>query len=244
MIETSDPNDSEPLQAFKKKLKNLKQLLQLMLHQVERIHDEPLKELKAAIDKNPLDADALKKPVNTVVEMINTWMQLHPFLHDWMLVILISFTEAYLEDVLTLLVAHKPEWMRLERKKILSCAADLALGARDLSCPSEKQWQEPVENMQRRWVKNFLSEEPADWIKAMTKLGANYPDDLTEKMTALWKKRHDIVHSSKSELMDAAGVAYKRSKDTFLNAGGVIDAFIDPTDIFLMGFLKGTTTHP
>ena len=51
MIETSDPNDSEPLQAFKKKLKNLKQLLQLMLHQVERIHDEPLKELKAAIDK-------------------------------------------------------------------------------------------------------------------------------------------------------------------------------------------------
>jgi ribosomal 50S subunit-associated protein YjgA (DUF615 family) len=74
MIETSDPNDSEPLQAFKKKLKNLKQLLQLMLHQVERIHDEPLKELKAAIDKNPLDADALKKPVNTVVEMINTWM--------------------------------------------------------------------------------------------------------------------------------------------------------------------------
>jgi hypothetical protein len=48
----------------------------------------------------------------------------------------------------------------------------LALGARDLSCPSEKQWQELVENMQRRWVKNFLSEEPADWIKAMTEAGS------------------------------------------------------------------------
>jgi hypothetical protein len=234
----TDSDGSEPFQVFIKKIGNLKQLVDLMVHQIERIQ-EPAAEFDAAFIRNPLNADDLRNPVQSIVGMVRTWLTLHPLLWDWMLVMMVSFAEAYLEDALTLLVAHKPELLRGKRTKRLGRATELALEVSDLSYPSEEQWRDLVKTIHRNLAKDILSGKPEDWIPRLTKLGVNYHDEknLREKMTTIWNRRHEIVHSPHSEQ------AYGRSRDTFQEAIGVIDGFVEPIDTFLMGFLK-TTAHP
>jgi hypothetical protein len=69
-----------------------------------------------------------------------------PFLNDWELVMLVSFTEAYLEDLLILLVQKNPLWMQQSTQSI--SYAEL-LGATSIP--------DIIGRMQRRWAKMNIS---------------------------------------------------------------------------------------
>ncbi len=160
------------------------------------------------------------------VEKVKTFAELATFLNDWMLVMLVSFTEAYLEDVLFLLVERNPGWMEDLRLKV----SYRELAGTD-SLPTN------MEVMQRRWqkcwVNNILRESPQQWIKHLERMGVSgYPASLAEEMAALWRRRHDIVHS---------GAIGHMSMDEFKEALDVIGNFLRPTDRFVVNFSCG---HP
>ncbi len=57
------------------------------------------------------DLDALKKYSDEIGTILQANVQVHPFLLDWMLVMLVTFAETYLENALLLLTTAHPAWM-------------------------------------------------------------------------------------------------------------------------------------
>ena len=93
------------------------------------------------------------------------------FLQGWMLVMLVTFAEAYLEDVLNLLIGQGLQRSHLPH----------SIG----------------KNMQRKWVKDILRAGPREWLTNLENFGATgYRARLAEDMMFIWKRRHIIVHTA------------------------------------------------
>jgi hypothetical protein len=92
-----------------------------------------------------------------------------------MIVMLVTFAEAYLEDVLYLLISD---------------------GLKTSSLP-----QEVASEINKRWVKNLMREKPNAWIKQLERFGAiGYAPDLADKMQNIWNRRHKIAHTAEPEI--------------------------------------------
>ena len=226
----SESAKSEPLQIFERNLDSINRLVRVMARQQRDefvpVYDA-MEKLKGKV--TTLTTSGLSTPMadlQAAVKEIENFVELMTFLNDWMLVMLVSFAEAYLEDVLFLLVGRNPGWMNDLKLKV--SYADLA-GANSLA--------EHMVAMQRRWqacwVNNILRDKPKEWIKLLERLGADgYRANLAEEITALWEKRHEIVHSGTTRHMSV------REFQRYLD---VIDSFLKPTDRFVVNFLYG---HP
>jgi hypothetical protein len=108
---------SEALQALEKNLGNIGRLLELMTRSVRHIVAsealDKLKELKEATARLRDNPEELLAVQSTLLDawhesMLKESSQFLSFLSDWMLVMMVSFAEAYLEDVLTVLVGPNP----------------------------------------------------------------------------------------------------------------------------------------
>jgi hypothetical protein len=97
------------------------------------------------------------------------------FLHTWMIVMLVTFAEAYIEDILLLLISD---------------------GLKGSSLPRATS-----EEITKKWVKNLLrGGNPHAWVKQLEKFGASHYDpELAGKMQRLWERRHSIVHTAEPE---------------------------------------------
>jgi hypothetical protein len=224
---------SEALQIFEKNLDNINRLVGLMASQQRPVfvpvHDavEKLKELKGkftTLTDSGLSSQMIDR--QSAFEKVTNFVELMTFLNDWMLVMLVSFTEAYLEDVLTLLVGRNPGWLD-----------DLKLKVSYVELVGASSRPEHLETMQcrrrERWVSNILRDKPQQWIRPLERLGANgYRASLAEEITTVWERRHDIVHSGATQHM---------SPREFQKALHVIDDFLKPTDHFVVNFLH---SHP
>jgi hypothetical protein len=116
--------------------------------------------------------------VTTVNEIVTEYVGLvktRQFLGTWMIVMLVTFAEAYLEDVLSLLISD---------------------GLQTASLPPDV-----AAEINKRWVKNLMREKPHAWIKQLERFGVTgYDPDLAEKMQTIWNRRHNIAHTAEPEI--------------------------------------------
>ena len=135
MSQTDPPSpQTEPRKIFGEQMDNLKYLLKNMLRDVERLNSPidaledhlsglatikigpvPPAETSGAIDILPLQSHmgeagqgidrSLKPHIDRISAMVDDLVQTQPFLYDWMLVMSVTFAEAYLEGALQLLAA-------------------------------------------------------------------------------------------------------------------------------------------
>jgi hypothetical protein len=138
------------------------------------------------------------------------------FLENWMIVMIVTFVEAYLEDFLVMIVQLNPSW----------CSSEATLTLEDLSdnCTVESL----RDKICRRWAKGILrSGNPTNWIRRLESFGVRgYRDDLGEDMEKIWERRHEIVHDPNSQLSDE----HQHLKRALEYCGH----FVEITDLFLV----------
>jgi hypothetical protein len=128
------------------------------------------------------------------------------FLTSWKIVILVSFTEAYVEDAFRIVMAKR-----------------LAPDGRDLL-----QITSTRKDFTRPWVDSIIRAGTAEWIKMFTKLGVvGYRDNLADELGKTWKRRNDIVHQPRLETMTA-------QEGEFVNALDAVQHFVLTTDEFIV----------
>jgi hypothetical protein len=183
------------------------------------------------------DLDALHKHYDE----IGTSIRAHPFLYDWMLAMMVSFAEAYLEHVLLLLTTTHPAWMATKDRAV----SGYDVLKIDAELPTERRWQGLMEIMRQRWTKEFLRERPGTWISRLEKLGApKYREGLEAEMTSIWNRRHAVVHTPPGPgsdhvtgLSGSVVTRFVQSKNDLIKAIEVIHSFVDATDAFAEGCL-------
>ena len=183
------------------------------------------------------DLDALHKHYDE----IGTSIRAHPFLYDWMLAMIVSFAEAYLEHVLLLLTTTHPAWMATKDRAV----SGYDVLKIDAELPTERRWQGLMEIMRQRWTQQFLRERPGTWISRLEKLGApKYREGLAAEMTSIWNRRHAIVHTPPGPgsdhvtcLSGSDVTRFVQSKNDLKKAIEVIHSFVEATDAFAEGCL-------
>lgn len=183
--------------------------------------------------------EELKKYIDEVSGILESNAHVHPFMFDWILVMVVTFSEAYLENVLLLLTSASPALMKTKETVKLSGADVLGI---EEKFDTEKRWQELMALLRKRWVKQFLNESPGKWIARLEKFGApKYPPALAAEMTTIWNRRHAIVHAPRTAQSDqlAESVAtLVQIRSEFSDAIGVIGGFVTVTDAFVVGALR------
>ena len=140
------------------------------------------------------------------------------FLTAWILVMLVTFVEAYVEDVLILSVNLNPDWLHKSTARI--DYSDL-LKANSVDTL--------IHEIQVRWAKNILqSGGPDNWIGRLEGFGAKgYRPNLESEMRVIWEKRHSIVHKPTKN--------FHVSFEELDSALSVVQHFVLITEKFIVG---------
>lgn len=274
----SESPGSEALQIFKAHTDNLEYLLEAIVRETGAAAEtgertvsmmEPkfatamnlLKTLPDGTDPNrtlviaqlSTSIDELAEFSKTFVALVLANAQTHSFLLDWMLAMMVTFAEAYLENALLLLTTARLEWMATKEKVV---SGDDVLKQIQGALPAETRWQALMEIMRQRWANKFLEKgTPGVWISRLEnlarleKLGApKYRKNLGAKMNTIWKRRHEIVHAPPAARSDevaglspASAARFVQSKREFRDALVLIFDFVQATDAFVVDFLNA---HP
>ena len=143
--------------------------------------------LDVAAQTNPGDVQSLidiaKRAVSITSELTGGVLAIHEFLP----VLMVAITEAYLKDVLVYAAGMDPTLMERSEQ---SASYNDVLNATSLA--------DVIEQLRRQWAKTFAdSGGPAAWINSLQKMGARgYRTETIGAMEALWGVRHLIIHSS------------------------------------------------
>jgi hypothetical protein len=223
-VATPTPAGSPPFVVFETNVNRLvalastpsastNQILQRLQKQSEKSHAALAnvgETVQAAKDRGEPIAEHLKPlmaEISSMGEIVDDYVKLvktRQFLGAWMVVMLVTFAEAYLEDALGLILSHRMQPASLPP----SISTD----------------------MMKKWIKNLLrAGSPHAWIKQLEAFGATgYDADLADKMRAIWDRRHKIAHTAEpginagasQQLVDAAFVvaAFVKVTDTFVVA--------------------------
>lgn len=102
------------------------------------------------------------------------------FLYSWMIVMVVTFAEAYLEDVFSILITQ---------------------GLSTSALPAELQTE-----IAKKWVKEAMRRGRAsEWIKHLGKFGiSGFPPELPSQLQPIWQKRHTFVHTAEPSMTNAA----------------------------------------
>jgi hypothetical protein len=257
----SESPGSQPLQIFERHVQHVTYLIEVLerdIHAVEQMNAQTAATLlkletefsnstessnKLAFSQISTELNALIKEHQEVVAILGTNVRAQFFLYDWILVMMVTFAEAYLKDVLVLLAAAHPQWTVTGR--IVVSSHDLLELAEH---PRGTRWQDLMKIAGQRWVEEVLQKKPKDWIKRLRKFGAStYGPDLAAKMTAVWERRHVIVHDPPAARADRAAelieldAARSEQNNRVKEEIDVIYRFVNATDAFVVGFLNA---HP
>ena len=144
--------------------------------------------------------------LNTMTDRIWKLGELMAFQSEWLIVMLVTFAEAYIEDTLLCLL----------REGIASPSA----------LPSAIR-----SRIVEKWVKDVLrSGGPPKWIKTFEEFGApDYRSHLKKELQRVWTRRHEIVHSAKSNS------PRNLVMQEFMSAFKSVDEFVLATDRFVVG---------
>jgi hypothetical protein len=182
---------------------------------------------KAAVEKLLRSVNRYRTTVSKYVELLGT-------LTLWQVVMLVTFVEAYLQDLLAAAASIDPDMMR-ESLQVAKYADIISATSLD----------ELANDLRARWARNWSSDGgPTRWISRLKRMGAGgYPKNLASSLELIWGIRHVVVH--------AAGVA---SADFIKRHPGVprqgervrvpvgnlarfvraVDSFLKPTEQFFL----------
>jgi hypothetical protein len=109
---------------------------------------------------------------------------------EWVPVMLVTFAEAYLQDVLAYLAASDSSLMSKSEQSAIY--ADVLLA---------KSIEELAASLRERWARGIINDGgPRKWSKTLPRIIGfspdKYPDDLINKMELLWGVRHVVVHAA------------------------------------------------
>lgn len=199
--------------------------------------------IASALAHISISIDSSKKYVDEIAALLQANTRVHPFLFEWMLAMMVTFAEAYLEDALLLLTTAGPALMAT--KEVVVSGNDVL--SIDAELPAERRWQRLMEIMRQRWATQFLRGPQGQWLSRLEKFGVpEYRPGLAEEMATVWKRRHAIVHARPaaqsghvSGSIDAAKARYSQSMNGFIGATRVISSFVTATDAFVVDYLDG-----
>ena len=107
------------------------------------------------------------------------------FQFQWYAVMLVTLTEAYLQDVLSYYASIDQKFMNDSEQK-----------ATYQEIVSAESTETLAQELRERWARNFIDKGgPKLWIEKLYRMGARgYADDLADQMELLWGIRHVVVH--------------------------------------------------
>lgn len=113
----------------------------------------------------------------------------HSSVMPWIAVMMVTFTEAYLQDVLAYLAAIVPSFM--EKSEMRATYAEI-LAAEPIGISGL------AAELRRRWARAFVDDGgPAKWIQKLERWGARgYDETLQARMELIWGIRHVVVHNA------------------------------------------------
>jgi hypothetical protein len=155
-----------------------------------------------SITKELQQAHAAMAPLTPLIDQFVALLRSRSFLYSWMIVMLVTFAEAYLEDALNLLLAS-------------------GLSKASLPLPISDE-------MKRKWVRDIIrSGRPHQWIKKLEEFGVTgYSPALPEQMRAIWERRHHIAHSAEPEVRNTIQYEFLDAAKVVANFVDTTDAFI------------------
>ena len=169
--------------AFRVNLGRISHFYELLEADLVGIEDQ-LKKLPPADAKTPSDVQAVRERATVAFDASQTRRET---VQQWVPVILVTFTEAYLQDVLAYLAAIHPSVM--ERSE-LAAKYDDVLAAESI--------QSLAATLRERWARGIVDDGgPPKWINRFEKMGARgYTSTLGGKLDLLWGVRHVVVHAA------------------------------------------------
>jgi hypothetical protein len=177
----------------------------------------------AALDEFEAQTDSSdpEEQLNKLGQAVREFIQVTAFANEWYIVMLVTFAETYLHDLLVDAAGIDPSLMEDSKQSVAysDVTAFTSIGAL-------------ATEMRTRWARNFLEKAgPRTWIDRFERMGARgFPRDLADQLEELWGIRHVVVHS--------AGRVTKDFVDRYLGRklkkGDSIP--LDKTEV--LGFLK------
>jgi hypothetical protein len=106
---------------------------------------------------------------------------------EWNAIMLVTATEAYLQDALAFHARHDPNLMRASEQAAQYAEVVSAGSLSDLA-----------DLLRSRWARNFLEKGgPTKWRERLEKLGVRgFPEGMDASLETLWGVRHMLIHNA------------------------------------------------
>ena len=149
---------------------------------------------KIAADTSP-DLEVIRIAVDQIGEDVRAYVKDTRFTTQWLCVMLVTFTTAYLKDEFVYLALKNSELLKeadpLPYQTIFGAETNDDLKS----------------EMMQRWADKSVQGGPKAWFALLKKLGARgYKDDTQFLLTHLWDTRNRVIHGS-----GTADAAYVRA---------------------------------
>lgn len=196
MDTTAEREPSKPGSVFEKNIRRLTLLIQAPMPQAEAISAK----LSAATKDGSFTPDP--SIVQPILDEMSKSLQTRMTIMTWAVPMLVTFTEAYLQDAFALMISG-------------------ACGRTALPGPI-------VDEISAKWIKNTIrSGNPHQWVNQLKKFGVTgYPDDLASNLQKTWDLRHDIIHSAEPDTTVMKDFPLSESLKTVSILVQTTDAFV------------------
>ena len=224
------PRQTPARETFAYNIEVVTSLMRLVDAQIDTLNREELPILREEIDRASDDVYAK----GAVLVKYFTHRNTVEFQIRWYAVMLVTITEAYLQDALSFCAGLDPRLMNDSEQKATYAEIVAADSLHTLA-----------EELRTRWARNFVDGGgPAFWIKRLTRMGVRgYPDALAAEMERLWGIRHLVVHQAgrvnpefkrrHPDLSDAIGTTIQVNGTQIGSFALNVISFVNTTDRFL-----------
>jgi hypothetical protein len=139
---------------------------------------------------NQEELECQLKDIRRFKQEFAEWEEREASIVEWVPVMLVTFTEAYLQEMLAYVAAIDDSLMSKSEQS--AKYADV-LQAQSIA--------ELANDLRRRWAKGIVDDGgPRKWVKKLPQIlqfpAEKYPSDLAENMEVLWGVRHVVVHAA------------------------------------------------
>jgi hypothetical protein len=193
--------------------------------------------LKILEDKKPIkiSKDKFNKHGRDILMLANDFDEALEFLNNWQLVMMVTFVETYLQDVLS--DAAKEDASIIKDSKISASYEEVI---------SSSSLEALADDIRYKWAsRNFITCGPTKWIERLRQMGAkNLSSVLAKPMEEIWGIRHLIVHNSgivtrefiriHPHCKSKVGNEYNVSSKSINRYCTVLYTFIIQTDAYLL----------
>ena len=174
---------TKAMKAFKDNSERLSSLASILLSALKDLTNT----LKLVVTNPGSGEDEFNKQVEKLRTSHQQLTLASESLFQWQAVMTVTFTETYLQDVLSEAAALDPTLIKDSK---LSATYEEILSADSLELLTL--------DLRRRWAsRNFVDSGPTNWIKRLRQMGAaNIDPRLAQPMEELWGIRHLLIHNA------------------------------------------------